>query len=134
MPFSKDQQILKKYHQQNPWGLSTVIDLYNCNPNILRNEAKLTEFVDKLCIIVEAKKFGKTILVDFGENERVTGYSLFQLIETSAISGHFGNEQNGAFAYLDIFSCKEYPPYQAANFTKKFFEAKKMRVKIIFRY
>lgn len=134
MPFSKDQQILNKYRQQNPWGLSTSIDLLGCNSQTIRSDKRLKQFVTQLCRIIKAKKYGKTILVDFGENERVTGYSLFQLIETSAVSGHFGNEENGAFAYIDIFSCKEYPPYKAANFTKKFFQAKKMRVKIIFRY
>lgn len=134
MPNAKDAPVLKKYRQQNPWGLSTCIDLYSCNVTTIRSEEKIKQFVDALCLIIKAKKYGECVLVDFGENERVTGYSLFQLIETSAISGHFGNQSNGAFAYLDIFSCKEYPPYKAANFAKKFFQAKSMRVKIIFRY
>jgi hypothetical protein len=46
-----------------------------------------------------------------------------QLIETSLVFGHFANQSN--VAYPDIFSCKEYPSKKAADFCKKFFEAKK---------
>ena len=78
------------------------------------------------------KKFGPTVVVNFGEDPRVSGYSMTQLIETSLISGHFANQSDAA--YIDIFSCKAYPPYVAAAFAKEFFEAQEVRVSIHFRY
>ena len=79
------------------------------------------------------RTFGKTVVVDFGDDPRVAGFSMTQLIETSLISGHFGGPNN-PYVYLDIFSCKAYPPYKTAEFAKKFFEAKKAVVKVNFRH
>jgi len=130
---TKDQKIVKRYKRENPWGMSTCIDLYDCNPRTVRSARQITKFVHDLCRFIKMKRFGKTVVVDFGEDPRVAGFSMTQLIETSLISGHFGGPNN-AYVYLDIFSCKAYPPYKAAGFAKKFFSAKKMDVKINFRY
>lgn len=77
------------------------------------------------------KRFGEPTIIHFGQDNRVAGYSMVQLIETSCISGHFANDTNNA--YIDIFSCKEYPPKEAVNFTKKFFEAENANYTVIFR-
>ena len=127
-----DARIMKRYGQENPWGLAISVDLQGCNPSVIRSEEKIREFVDELCRLIEMKKFGPTVVVDFGEDPRVSGYSMAQLIETSLISGHFANTSNAA--YIDIFSCKAYPPYIAAAFAREFFEAQEMRVSINFRY
>lgn len=131
---NKDRKILAKYKLQDPWGLYTSIDLKNCDVSLIRDEDVIKDFIDKLCKLINVKKYGETIIVDFGENDRVTGFSVMQLIETSVISAHLGNQYNGAFVFLDIFSCKQYKPYMAAEFTKKFFKGKKMRVKVNLRY
>jgi S-adenosylmethionine decarboxylase len=68
------------------------------------------------------KRFGDCVVVNFGEDERVAGFSMTQLIETSLISAHFANQNNAT--YLDIFSCKYYTPVEAAIFAKEFFKAK----------
>jgi S-adenosylmethionine/arginine decarboxylase-like enzyme len=127
-----DIKIIKKYLKENPWGMSTSVDLKNCNPKTIRDAEKIKIFVIELCKLLDMKRFGKTTIVDFGENERVSGFSMTQLIETSLISGHFANQSNAVF--LDIFSCKEYPPHKMANFCKTFFKGKKMKMKITFRY
>ena len=127
-----DARIMKRYEQENPWGLAISVDLQGCNPAIIRSEEKIREFVDVLCRLIDMKKFGPTVVVDFGEDLQVSGYSMTQLIETSLISGHFANTSNAA--YIDIFSCKAYPPYVAASFAREFFEAQEMRVSVNFRY
>jgi S-adenosylmethionine/arginine decarboxylase-like enzyme len=78
------------------------------------------------------KKFGKTVVVNFGEDPRVSGFSMTQLIETSLISGHFANNTNAV--YLDVFSCKEYPPHKTAEFCREFFGAKSYKIKVNFRF
>ena len=77
------------------------------------------------------KRFGEPIIVSFGEDEAVSGYSMTQLIETSLVSGHFANKTNAAF--IDIFSCKVYNPIIAATFTKKYFEADSCKIGFLFR-
>ena len=65
------------------------------------------------------KRFGEPQVVHFGEDERVAGYSMVQLIETSLISAHFANQTNAT--YLDVFSCKPYDPELVADFAQNFF-------------
>ena len=132
MALDHDAKIMERYQQENPWGLATSVDLQGCNPDSIRSAEKICAFVDALCRLIEMKKFGPTVVVDFGEDPRVSGYSMTQLIETSLISGHFANQSNAA--YIDIFSCKAYPPQVAAEFAREFFEAQEVRVSINFRY
>ncbi len=127
-----DAAIMERYRQENPWGLATAIDLQGCNPALIRSAKHIRAFVDALCVLIDMKKFGPTVIVNFGEDPRVSGYSMTQLIETSLISGHFANQSNAA--YLDIFSCKVYSPSLAAAFAKEFFEAQEARTSLHFRY
>ncbi len=106
--------------KEDPWGLACSFDIYDCNPETIRDADKIQEFVIKLCDLIEMKRFGETIIVNFGEEERVAGYSMVQFIETSLISAHFANLNNTV--YLDVFSCKDYDPEKVEKFTKEFFE------------
>ena len=128
----KDEDVVKKFRKENAWGLCTSVDLKHCNPETIRNPEKIREFVVELCDLIEMKRFGEPTIVHFGPNERVAGYSMTQLIETSLISGHFANETNSA--YLDIFSCKEYSPEKTVEFCKRFFGAGATKHNILFRY
>jgi len=119
---SADVAIRTKYQLIDAWGLHSGIDIHGCNPATIRSADKIKEFVVKLCERIDMKRFGETVVVNFGEDERVAGYSMTQLIETSLISGHFANQTNTV--YLDVFSCKYYDPNVVAEFAKEFFEAK----------
>ena len=115
----------------DPWGMLSCIDLYDCLPESIRNERKIREFVVELCELIEMKRFGETQVINFGEDERVCGYSMTQLIETSLISAHFANLTNTA--YLDIFSCKPYDPQMVAEFAQDFFGAKRFTLQVVER-
>ena len=79
------------------------------------------------------KAYGDPIVVDFGEDPKVSGFSAMQLIETSDITAHFSNKTNRA--YIDVFSCKPFYPYKTAEFCKTSFKAKDIKVSpIVFRY
>jgi len=125
------RNIKKEFYDTNAWGLLTSVDLYECNPKTIRDARAIKRYVDELCELIEMKQFGETQIVNFGEDEKVAGYSMIQLIETSLISGHFANKSNNA--YIDIFSCKYYEPTVAVEFTKKFFEAKEVKMYYILR-
>ena len=119
------------YYRLQCWGLTTALDLKSCNPEFIRAEECIKKYIYELCDLIEMKRFGEPLIISFGENIAVSGYSLTQLIETSLISGHFANHVNGAF--IDIFSCKVYNPVTAAIFTQKYFEAKSCKMGYLFR-
>jgi S-adenosylmethionine/arginine decarboxylase-like enzyme len=124
-------EITEYYEKNNCWGLLSSLDAKNCDPELIRSAEAIKEYVLKLCELIKMKRFQDTVVVNFGEDEKVAGYSMFQLIETSCISGHFANLTNAA--YIDIFSCKIYDPYVAAEFTREFFKATDAAVHICFR-
>lgn len=129
MEMTKD--LKENFEKQNVWGLLTSIDLYHCNAELIRDAEAIRRYVDELCQLIEMRKFGDTVVVNFGEDERVAGFSMTQLIETSLISGHFANLTNAA--YIDIFSCKYYDPQVAADFTQKYFQAKEIEINYVLR-
>jgi S-adenosylmethionine/arginine decarboxylase-like enzyme len=119
----KTRSIMDQAIQENAWGIASSIDIYDCDPWTIRSAEKIREFVVELCDLIEMKRFQDTVVVNFGEDERVAGFSMVQLIETSLISGHFANLTNTA--YLDVFSCKPYDPDVVAEFARTFFQGKR---------
>ena len=126
-----DESLRQEYKKGDYWGLAASIDLHACHPDTIRDAEKIKQFVAELCDLIEMKRFGECIVVDFGEDPRVAGFSMTQLIETSLISAHFANQTNNV--YLDVFSCKYYDPVTAAEFAKKFFQAKDYQLHYTFR-
>lgn len=104
-----------------PWGLSTWVDLHHCEKDLITSREAIEKFVIELCDLLEVKRFGEPQIIDFGREERVQGYSLTQLIETSLVSAHFVNIN--CSAYIDIFSCKYYNPQKAFDHCLRFFKA-----------
>ena len=122
---------LATHMEAAPWGLLTSLDLYHCNPETIRSADKIRQYVFDLCDLIEMRRFGECQVVHFGEDERVKGYSMVQLIETSLISGHFANFTNAA--YIDIFSCKPYDPEKVIRFTQTYFEAESLEIHTVKR-
>lgn len=114
-----------------PWGLHSCIDMHDCDPGKVRDAEYIKKFVAELCELIEMKRFGDTQVVNFGEDEKVAGFSMTQLIETSLVSAHFVNLTNAV--YLDIFSCKIYDPQKAADFAVRSFQAENYRLQILER-
>lgn len=112
------------------WGLSTSIDVRGCNPELIRSAAHIQDYVIQLCKLIDMKRYGDCVVVHFGTDNK-EGYSMYQLIETSNISGHFANDLNAAF--IDIFSCKEYDPDGVRVFTQEFFEGEQSASTSVYR-
>lgn len=127
----RDAEILAACQDRTPWGMATAIDLASCERWSIRDAVHIKHFVVALCDLIEMRRFGEPIIVRFGADPRVCGYSLVQLIETSLVSGHFAEESDSA--YIDIFSCKPYPPYRAAEFCRRWFSAASARVQVHLR-
>lgn len=125
------QKLKTDYEAKDAWGLVSSIDLHECNPATIRDAEKIKQFVYELCNRIGMKRFGECTVVNFGEDERVAGFSMTQLIETSLISGHFANLTNTV--YLDVFSCKFYDPIIASELAKEFFGAKDYTLNVALR-
>ena len=118
-------------NQTNCWGVSSCIDLYDCNLNLMQDEAAVKRFVSELCDLIKMRRYGETQVVRFGDDPRVTGFSMTQLIETSLVSAHFAD--NSKAIYLDVFSCAPYDPNEVASFAVQFFRAQNCRIEFITR-
>lgn len=106
-----------------PWGWHLALNLYGCSLERITSAEVIHAFVVELCERIEMRRFGEPTIIDFGDDPRVSGYSLVQLIETSNVCGHFANASRAA--YLDIFSCKRFDPQTAAAFCIEAFQAEK---------
>jgi len=114
------------------YGYELIMDLYDCDLEVISSKKKLQEYVNTLCKIIDMKQYGKTLLPYFGLSEAFTkGYSMVQLIETSSITGHFSEAWKTA--YINVFTCKTMDEKAAAKFTKEFFGAKKIKARFINR-
>ena len=102
------------------WGQHLILDIAGCNDNICSKKS-IKLFVKELVDAIEMKAYGEPIIKHFAEHlPEAAGYSLVQLIETSAISGHFSD--NNRDAYIDIFSCKEFDENKAVKVVEKYFD------------
>jgi len=109
------------------YGKELILDLFECDPKIIRSKKKILEYSNKICNLIKMKKYGKPICERFGFGKDFTaGFSLVQLIESSLVSGHFSELWNKV--YINIFSCKNFDDKKAAAFTEKFFKAKKIKI------
>ena len=113
------------------WGISSSIDLYDCDLARMQDADAIREFVKILCERIKMRRYGETQVVYFGDDPRVTGFSMTQLIETSLISAHFADAS--CAIYLDVFSCAPYEPEEAAKFAAEFFKARTYNVNVTYR-
>lgn len=126
-----DEEAISKYNNEKQWGLLVSIDLGECDHAKISDGEYIAKFAKDLCNEIKMKRYGEPYIVYFGSEPKVMGYSLCQLIETSMISGHFAEDTDRAF--VDVFSCKDFPPGKTAEYVQKYFGAKKMQYSVSFR-
>ena len=132
----RDALLLKQFASERPWGMEVAIDLFWCNPASIRDPENIRAFAIALCDVIQMHRYGEPLIVHFGKEERVSGYTLVQLIETSNITAHFidhATPEQGNAGCLNIFSCASFPPFAAAAFCQEWFEAKEIEVAVTFR-
>ncbi len=112
------------------WGKLALINLYDCDKNLIKNKREIKKFIKELTKKINMKGINSAKIKRFGK-ESLKGYSAFQFIETSSITCHFDETENRAF--IDIFSCKDFETDKIKNFCKEFFQAEKAKSEIIIR-
>jgi S-adenosylmethionine decarboxylase len=113
------------------WGISSCIDLYECDLSLMQDADAIRKFAAQLCDRIEMKRYGETQVVHFGDDPRVNGFSMTQLIETSLVSAHFAEDSRAI--YLDVFSCAPYDPADAAEFALEFFKGARYHLHVVQR-
>jgi S-adenosylmethionine decarboxylase len=114
------------------WGVSSSIDMYECDLALMQNANAIREFVKILCDRIKMKRYGETQVIFFGDEPRVQGFSMTQLIETSLISAHFADASRAI--YLDVFSCAPYDPQDVAKFAADYFKAAHHQINVTNRH
>jgi S-adenosylmethionine/arginine decarboxylase-like enzyme len=97
----------------------------------MQDAEAIREFVNILCERIKMRRYGETQVVYFGDDPRVTGFSMTQLIETSLISAHFADAS--CAIYLDVFSCAPYAPEEVAKFAAEYFNARTYNINVVYR-
>jgi S-adenosylmethionine decarboxylase len=117
----------------NDFGQELILNLYECNAEKICDAGVIKKFAETLCDeVIMMKRYGEPLIPHFGHDSPVTsGYSLVQLIETSSVTAHFSEYKKAV--YLNIFSCKWFDPKKTKAFCKKWFGAKKVSGRLLYR-
>jgi S-adenosylmethionine/arginine decarboxylase-like enzyme len=108
------------------YGVELVLDLHECDPTTFTRKS-LDRFFTELCDLIEMEKCVVHFWDDVGvpEEEQQTlphtkGTSAVCFILTSSIVVHTLDLMGAV--YVNIFSCKDFDPDAAANFTANWFK------------
>jgi S-adenosylmethionine/arginine decarboxylase-like enzyme len=112
------------------WGKHLILDAARVAPQTIRNPAIIHDFNKTLVKRIDMVAYGPPQIVRFGSGNKA-GYTLVQLIETSNICAHFVEENNSM--YLDVFSCKDFDATVVKETVEEFFEAKRLKFKVLTR-
>ena len=89
------------------WGVHAVLDCGGCDIEKISNRANIEAFTKYLVNKIDMVAYGDPIIEHFATHDPTKGgFTLLQMIETSAIAAHFV-EATGE-AYFDVFSCKDF--------------------------
>jgi len=119
------------------YGKELILDLHRCNADKFNRESIENYFI-KLCELIDMQRADLHWWDDLGlpENEKETephlkGTSAIQFITTSNITIHTLDILKNV--YVNIFTCKDFNPETAKEFTKKWFEGEIVNEQIIIR-
>jgi len=99
----------------------TIIDLDGCKKGSM-NKMNIERFLINLSKIIGTKSFGKLF---FRQD------SAIQIVEDKNISIYMDENANKAF--VNLFSCGKFDHLKVKEFTRQFFEAKRVFCKTIIR-
>lgn len=110
-----------------PYGMELVLDLHDCDPTMFTRE-KLTQYFIDLCILLEMQR-ADLHFWDYEDHPHykkhapahLKGTTAVQFISTSNITIHTLDDLRRV--YLNIFTCREFEPTLALEFSVDFFNA-----------
>mgnify|MGYP006145151303 CR=1 FL=1 len=119
------------------YGIELILDLHGCDASKFTRKS-ISEYFEELCILINMQREELHFWDDIGvpDDEKQTsphtqGTSAVQFILTSSIVIHTLDQLEAV--YINIFSCKEYDPKIAENFSVEWFSAKNYSARFIDR-
>lgn len=103
------------------FGWELQVNLGGGDQAILTDGAQIRRYLTELCALIGMEAYREPVVVSFGKDPRVAGFTAVQLITTSNITLH-AVDANGAL-FLNVFSCKVFDPAAVTEFTAGFFRA-----------
>ncbi|UDQ97051.1 adenosylmethionine decarboxylase [Lentisphaerota bacterium WC36G] len=119
----------RKFMENEAWGLTSSIDLYDCDGVKIVDKELIKEFIKKCTEKFSLSLADSKIPVCFSINDNITGFS--KISNDATICGHLKN--NSTNLYIDVFSCNYFEPREVAEFANEFFNAKHYRMQISLR-
>lgn len=108
------------------WGRHLILDCSGCDLEAVRDGGAIREFCADLVASIDIVAYGEPVLERFATHlPEAAGYSLVQLVETSAVTGHFCDASGDT--YLDIFSCKDFDPRVAIEVVRRHLRPRLLR-------
>ncbi len=115
-----------------PWGQHLVLDFNGCPFELLSSEENIRAWTKELVEAINMIAYGEPIIEHFAtHSHEAAGFTLLQMIETSAIAAHFA--ENIGQVYIDIFSCKPYENQVAIDICAKYFQPEEIRQTALIR-
>ncbi len=109
-----------------------MVDCSSCDRAAVRDADAIRKFCADLVSSIGMVAYGEPVLEHFATHlPQAAGYSLVQLIETSAVTGHFCDASGDA--YLDVFSCKDFDPEIAVRVVRRHFRPRMIRKTNLYR-
>lgn len=122
---------IEEFNERGVWGLSTHLDLYYCDPKLIKDMEYIRKFIEDVVEFLDMLPHGEIFIDRFGNEPHLEGISFSQMIKTSCITGHFAENEDAA--YIDVFSCKAYEPEELAEYCMAYFNAGSHKMRYLFR-
>ncbi len=112
---------------KDQYGIELILDLHGCDASKF-TRASITKYFEQLCDLIDMQREDLHFWDDVGLSEEdkqtsphTQGTSAVQFILTSSIVIHTLDQLKAI--YINIFSCKDYDPKVAEDFTVEWFGA-----------
>lgn len=114
-----------------PWWFEVAIDLFGCDPVLLRTEALVAAFLLALCDQLKVHRFSEIRLVPLDQDRQVKRSVVALVIETGSLVVHLATPTNAMC--LTILACQAFAAYRTAAFCQQWLSARAGQLIVSFR-
>jgi len=119
------------------YGVELILDMHECDPSTFNRES-ISAYFERLCVLIDMQREDLHFWDDVGvaEEDKQTsphtqGTSAVQFILTSSIVIHALDQMRAV--YINMFSCKDFDPKVAEDFSVEWFGAGECSARFIER-
>lgn len=119
------------------YGKELILDLHNCDPSTF-NRKDIRNYFKELCELIDMKREQLHWWDDHGvppeqhaTEPHLKGTTAIQFIQTSNVTIHTLDIMK--HAYVNIFSCKDFDPEVAKEFTRNWFKGEVLQARVVDR-